>query len=74
MKCPHCRHVDDFVIDSRVNADGSAIRRRRKCRNCGSRYSTYERGVDTKVFATQRERAKSIAKELRVMAGRLEGW
>jgi transcriptional repressor NrdR len=43
MKCPYCGSEDTRVINSRPADDGSAIRRRRECANCGRRYTTYER-------------------------------
>jgi len=42
MHCPYCRHTDTRVLDSRVADDGSAIRRRRTCQECGKRFSTVE--------------------------------
>ncbi|RKW71674.1 transcriptional regulator NrdR [Galactobacter caseinivorans] len=42
MFCPYCRHPDSRVVDSRVFEDGSAIRRRRQCSNCGRRFTTLE--------------------------------
>ena len=42
MFCPFCRYPDSRVIDSRTAEDGSAIRRRRECPQCGSRFSTSE--------------------------------
>ncbi|WNM23366.1 transcriptional regulator NrdR [Demequina capsici] len=42
MYCPFCRHPDSRVVDSRVAEDGSQIRRRRECPNCGKRFSTVE--------------------------------
>jgi len=43
MKCPRCSGVRDKVIQSRLSRDGSSIRRRRQCLNCGYRFTTYER-------------------------------
>jgi transcriptional repressor NrdR len=40
--CPHCRHPDSRVIDSRAAEDGTAIRRRRSCPACGRRFTTQE--------------------------------
>jgi transcriptional repressor NrdR len=40
--CPFCRHPDSRVIDSRVAEDGTAIRRRRSCPECGRRFTTQE--------------------------------
>lgn len=42
MYCPYCRHSDSRVVDSRLADDGSAIRRRRQCPQCGRRFSTVE--------------------------------
>ncbi|HUV30157.1 MAG TPA: transcriptional regulator NrdR [Acidobacteriota bacterium] len=42
MKCPHCGHQEDKVVDSRPYQDGRAIRRRRECLQCGERFTTLE--------------------------------
>ena len=42
MHCPYCRHTDTKVLDSRVSEDGTAIRRRRSCPECGRRFTTVE--------------------------------
>jgi len=42
MHCPFCRHIDSRVMDSRTSEDGSNIRRRRQCPECGARFSTLE--------------------------------
>jgi len=42
VRCPFCRHGDSRVIDSRAADDGSAIRRRRQCPECGRRFTTAE--------------------------------
>jgi transcriptional repressor NrdR len=43
MRCPLCQHADTDVIDTRKLGDGEIVRRRRKCRACGRRFTTYER-------------------------------
>lgn len=43
MRCPFCGNEDTQVKDSRPTEDGSAIRRRRQCANCGARFTTFER-------------------------------
>jgi transcriptional repressor NrdR len=43
MRCPFCGHEDSQVKDSRPTEDGSAIRRRRQCEDCGARFTTFER-------------------------------
>jgi transcriptional repressor NrdR len=42
MKCPECNHRDTRVTDTRVSAEYTSIRRRRKCPKCGHRFSTVE--------------------------------
>lgn len=42
MRCPHCRHPDSRVVDSREVDDGQVIRRRRACQDCGRRFTTVE--------------------------------
>ncbi|ACY97161.1 MULTISPECIES: transcriptional regulator NrdR [Thermomonospora] len=42
MHCPFCRNPDSRVIDSRSVEDGTAIRRRRSCPQCGKRFTTQE--------------------------------
>jgi len=43
MRCPFCGHEDTQVKDSRPTEDNAAIRRRRYCSACGSRFTTFER-------------------------------
>ena len=43
MRCPFCGHNDTQVKDSRPTEDNAAIRRRRFCADCGSRFTTFER-------------------------------
>lgn len=42
MHCPFCRHTDSRVVDSRVQEEGTVIRRRRQCPECGRRFGTVE--------------------------------
>lgn len=42
MRCPYCANKESRVIDTSQDARGG-VRRRRKCENCGQRFSTYER-------------------------------
>ncbi|MCX4094905.1 transcriptional regulator NrdR [Nocardia sp. alder85J] len=45
MHCPYCRHPDSRVVDSREAEEGSAIRRRRACPQCGRRFTTVETAI-----------------------------
>ena len=42
MKCPFCSYQESKVIDSRLVADSSQIRRRRECNRCNERWTTFE--------------------------------
>ena len=54
MRCPVCSHEEDKVVDSRVTEDGRAIRRRRECLSCASRYTTFERIEDAPLMVIKR--------------------
>lgn len=43
MRCPFCGNEETAVKDSRPTEDNSAIRRRRHCLECDSRFTTFER-------------------------------
>ncbi len=43
MRCYFCGHLESKVVDSRSTEDGTAIRRRRECLQCGKRFTTYEK-------------------------------
>jgi transcriptional repressor NrdR len=42
VHCPFCGADDTKVIDSRLVAEGDAVRRRRECQTCGERFTTFE--------------------------------
>ena len=43
MRCPGCSGMENKVIDSRLNKEGTVIRRRRECLSCSERFTTYEK-------------------------------
>jgi transcriptional repressor NrdR len=43
MRCPFCHNSDTDVLDTRRLNEGETIRRRRKCKACQRRFTTYER-------------------------------
>jgi transcriptional repressor NrdR len=69
MRCPYCKSLKDKVVDSRPAEEGTAIRRRRECLGCGSRFTTFERAehVDLRI----RKRSGEVEPYLRskVVAG-----
>ncbi len=53
MKCMYCGCPDSKVVDSRSAEDGTIIRRRRECINCGKRFTTYETVENTPIFVVK---------------------
>ncbi|MFB6135987.1 MAG: transcriptional regulator NrdR [Halobacteriaceae archaeon] len=43
MRCPDCGEGTSRVVDSQPINEAGAIRRRRECKECGFRFTTYER-------------------------------
>ena len=46
MRCPKCGGGDTRVVDSRMQESSNAVKRRRECRSCGYRFTTFERVED----------------------------
>jgi len=55
MRCPSCGHPEDKVLESRPARDGAAIRRRRACLACGSRFTTYEELLRDSLMVIKRD-------------------
>jgi transcriptional repressor NrdR len=68
VRCPACASLDDKVVDSRTTDDGTAVRRRRECLDCATRFTTFERLEETPLVVVKSsgdevpfDRAKIIA-------------
>ena len=71
MRCPKCTSIEDKVIDSRISREGSSIRRRRECLECGHRYSTTESLVRDGLVVIKRDgRREEFSREKLVHAVR----
>lgn len=55
VKCPYCGYADSRVVDSRATDEGSSIRRRRECLECGRRFTTYEVVEDTPLVVIKKD-------------------
>ena len=55
MKCPKCGSLKDKVLDTRQSRDGTVIRRRRECLECGYRFTTYERFEEEKILVKKKK-------------------
>ncbi len=68
VRCPACSSLDDKVVDSRTTDDGTAVRRRRECLDCSTRFTTFERLEETPLVVVKSsgdevpfDRAKIVA-------------
>lgn len=55
MRCPRCSSNDDKVLESRSTKDGTQIRRRRQCLNCGHRFTSYERIEERPIIVIKKD-------------------
>jgi len=58
MRCPKCTSIEDKVIDSRISKEGSTIRRRRECMECGNRFTTTETLVREGLVVIKRDKRR----------------
>lgn len=68
MKCPVCGSMDNKVIDSRPT-ENSAIRRRRECNSCKSRFTTYEMVEMTPLFVIKKDGSREVFDKRKILAG-----
>ena len=54
MKCSRCAYEDSKVLESRLSQDGRSTRRRRSCRRCDHRYTTYEREEEPSIYVKKK--------------------
>jgi transcriptional repressor NrdR len=69
VRCPLCSSLDDKVVDSRLGDDGSAIRRRRECLQCGRRFTTYERVEELPLTVVKRSGLRQPFDRDKIVAG-----
>ncbi len=69
MKCLYCGCVDSRVIDSRPTDEGSSIRRRRECPQCGKRFTTYETIAELPIVVVKKDGRREPFESSKVLAG-----
>ena len=55
MKCPFCTGKDSEVLESRLVEGGKTVRRRRECKLCGKRFTTYERAGQVVLWVIKKD-------------------
>jgi transcriptional repressor NrdR len=69
MRCPFCDDGESQVVDSRLSEAGDAVRRRRRCRSCDRRFTTYERYDQGPVYIRKRSGGREPFDRAKLLAG-----
>jgi len=69
MKCPYCGHLENRVVDSRLNKEFTITRRRRSCDACQQRFTTYERLEVTMPMLVKKDGRREPWDRYKVVAG-----
>lgn len=69
MKCKSCGYLDSRVIDSRPTEEGSSIRRRRECLQCGRRFTTYEKVETAPVMIIKKDMRREVFNPEKIKKG-----
>lgn len=72
MHCPYCDHKDTKVLESRLTAESTSVRRRRFCESCKRRFTTYERVEEIQLLVVKRsgDREPYLREKLRAGVSR----
>ena len=69
MRCPKCGCVESKVVDSRPSESNDAIRRRRQCIECGTRFTTYERREEMPILVIKKDGTKETFDRQKLLRG-----
>jgi transcriptional repressor NrdR len=69
MRCPSCGYKGTNVMDSRLNSDGTSIRRRRQCSKCEERFTTYEYIEEVPLMVVKRDGRRQGFDRARLLNG-----
>lgn len=72
MKCPFCGFTDSQVVDSRPTDEGTRIRRRRECKKCKSRFTTYEIIESFPIIVVKKDNTRQQFDRNKVLSGMLK--
>jgi len=69
MKCPACQYNETKVVDSRLNGEGTSIRRRRECLKCEKRFTTYEYVEHVSLMVVKRDGRRQPFDREKIISG-----
>jgi transcriptional repressor NrdR len=69
VHCPVCPSTSTRVVDSRLSEPGDAVRRRRECEECGTRFTTYERADELPIVVVKRDGRREAFDRQKLLRG-----
>lgn len=69
MRCPKCNYTKSSVIDSRQAEEGMAIRRRRECEDCQTRFTTFERVEEMPLLVVKKDGTREQFSREKILTG-----
>ena len=69
MRCPFCGANDDKVLDSREAPDGTTIKRRRECKGCARRFTTFEQIEEMVLYVVKTDGRRELFDRSKILHG-----
>lgn len=69
MHCPYCGSEESEVVETRDSEDLDAIRRRRSCRKCDKRFTTYERVENIYLIVIKKDKKREQFDRIKLRSG-----
>ena len=69
MFCPFCNNEDTKVLESRITANNTSIRRRRECLKCKFRFSTVEQIEILDLYVIKRDGEREVYSHDKLIKG-----
>jgi transcriptional repressor NrdR len=69
MRCPICGKDHDKVVDSRTAQGGNIVRRRRRCLQCGHKFTTYEAIERIPLYVIKKDNRRELFQREKLVGG-----
>ncbi|MGP1410458.1 MAG: transcriptional regulator NrdR [Peptoanaerobacter stomatis] len=69
MNCPYCGSSDLRVIDSRHIEEDNTIKRRRECKSCKKRFSTFEMIQEASIIVVKKDGSREFFDKNKILRG-----
>lgn len=68
MRCPECHHPNTKVTATRLQEEDRVVRRRRRCPQCGYRFSTLETCCTTDLIVIKRDGSRETFEAQKILS------